>query len=96
MTSSTRIPHFATSAINDSPIEPTAALLERYAPRNGTGASTDDDVTLQIRAAPARSAGSRTRHRDEPKTLVSKIARAGRHDFQRKVVASTPAVDEHA
>ena len=68
MISSTRIPNCATSACSDSPIAVTAALLARYAPRNGTGASIDDDVTLQITPPPAaRMSGiARLRHLDEP------------------------------
>ncbi len=77
MTSSTRMPNAATSACKDSPIAPTAALLARYVPRNGTGASTDDDVTLQITPPPASRMSGTARFvtSTRPKTLVSKSVR---------------------
>src|SRR5438874_1658363 len=53
MISITRIPNCATSAASDSPIAVTAAFDARYVPRNGTGASVDDDVMLQITPPPA-------------------------------------------
>ena len=53
MISITRIPNCATSAASDSPSAVTAAFDARYVPRNGTGASVDDDVTLQMTPPPA-------------------------------------------
>ena len=77
MISTTRMPNCATSACSDSPIALTAALLARYAPRNGTGASIDDDVTLQITPPPAsRMIGiARLVTSTSPNTLVSKSVR---------------------
>ena len=54
MTSTTRMPNWATSACSDSPIALDGGLLDRYAPRNGTGARIDDDVTLQMTPPPPR------------------------------------------
>ena len=100
MISSTRIPHFATSAISDSPIALTAALLDRYAPRNGTGASTDDDVTLQITPPPdvAQHGDRVPRDRDQAEHvgLVDRAPHVGRHHLERQVVAlDARVVDEH-
>ena len=86
---------------SDSPIALTAALLARYAPRNGTGASIDDDVTLQITPPPAaRMIGiACLRHLDEPEHvgLEDRAPRVGRHHLEREVVAlDAGVVHEHA
>ena len=101
MISSTRIPNCATSACSDSPIALTAALLDRYAPRNGTGASIDDDVTLQITPPPgvAHERDRVLRDLDQPEHvgLEDRAPRVGRHHLEREVVAlDARVVHEHA
>ena len=101
MISTTRMPNGATSARNDSPIAVTAALLARYAPRNGTGASIDEHVTLQITPPPpARMIGTaRLVTSTRPNTFVSKSLRhtsAGMTSSGRLSSLDAGVVHEHA